>query len=70
MGRLAIYAKVSESKSRNMHYRIQRPRLSHPFNTPAEKIMFLQRTAGNQAVQKLALSDKTHTKFPNYRHKK
>jgi len=56
MGGLAIqYAKIPETK-RNSSLRIQRKKSSQPMKTPADRILFLQRTIGNQAVQRLIKS--------------
>ena len=63
MGGLARqYAKIPETK-RNSPLRIQRTKSSQPIKTPADGILFLQRTIGNQAVQRLIKSGTLQTKL-------
>ena len=63
MGGLARqYAKLPETK-RNLILRIQRTKSSLPIITPADRILFLQRTIGNQAVQRLIKSGTLQAKL-------
>jgi outer membrane protein OmpA-like peptidoglycan-associated protein len=63
MGRLTIqYTKIPETK-RNSPLLIQRTKSSQPIKTPADRILFLQRTIGNQAVQQLIKSRTLQTKL-------
>ena len=63
MGKLAIqYAKLPETK-RNSPLRIQKTKSSQPIKTPADRILLLQRTIGNQAVQRLIKSGTLQTKL-------
>jgi len=60
---LAIqYAKLPETK-RNSPLRIQRAKSSQPIKTPSDRILFLQRTIGNQAVQRLMRSGTLQAKL-------
>jgi hypothetical protein len=64
MGGLAIqYAKIPETKRKNSPLRIQREKSSLPITTPADRILFLQRTIGNQAVQRLIKSGTLQAKL-------
>jgi hypothetical protein len=63
MGGLTIqFAKLPEVK-RNSPLRVQRTKSSQPIKTPADRILFLQRTIGNQAVQRLIKSGILQTKL-------
>ncbi len=63
MGGLAIqYTKLPETK-RNSPLLIQRTKSSQPIKSPADRILFLQRTIGNQAVQRLIKSGTLQTKL-------
>jgi len=63
MGGLARqYAKIPETK-RNSPLRIQRTKSSQPIKSPADRILFLQRTIGNQAVQRLIKSGTLQAKL-------
>jgi hypothetical protein len=46
-----------------MHPIIEKPRFSNPLKSPAKKIMFFQKTAGNQAVQRLIKSQALQAKL-------
>jgi hypothetical protein len=64
MGGLTIqYAKLPETKRKNSPLRIQRKKSSQPIKSPADRILFLQRTIGNQAVQQLIKSRTLQTKL-------
>jgi flagellar motor protein MotB len=63
MGGLTIqYARLPETK-RNSPLRIQRAKSSQQIKSPADRILFLQRTIGNQAVQRLIKSGTLQTKL-------
>ena len=63
MGELAIqYAKIRETK-KNSPLLTQRTKSSQPIKTPAERILFLQRSIGNQAVQRLIKSGTLQAKL-------
>ena len=51
-----LYAKTPVAKRSNSSLRIQRKKSSQPLKSPADRILFLQRTIGNQAVQRLIKS--------------
>ncbi|MBW2690368.1 MAG: hypothetical protein JRC99_10620, partial [Deltaproteobacteria bacterium] len=54
MGKIArLYAKKPDATKSSSFIRIQRRKSSQPWKSLAERILFLQRTAGNQAVQRL-----------------
>ena len=64
MGELSrIYAKKPDVKKSNSILRIQRTKSSQPIKSPADRILFLQRTIGNQAVQRLIKSGTLQTKL-------
>jgi len=46
-----LYAKTPIVKRSNSSLRIQRKKSSQPQKSPADQILFLQRTIGNQAVR-------------------
>ena len=63
MGGLTIqYARLPETK-RNSPLRIQRKKSSQQIKSPADIILFLQRTIGNQAVQRLIKSGTLQAKL-------
>ena len=63
MGEISrLYAKIPETK-RNSPLRIQRTKSSQPIKTPADRILFLQRTIGNHAVQRLIKSGTLQAKL-------
>ena len=63
MSGLAIqYTKLPETK-RNSPLLIQRTKSSQPIKSPADRILFLQRTIGNQAVQRLIKSGTLQAKL-------
>jgi len=63
MGGLTIqYAKLPETK-RNSPLLIQRKKSSQPIKSSANRILFLQRTIGNQAVQRLIKSGTLQAKL-------
>jgi len=63
MGGLARqYAKIIETK-RNSPLLIQRTKSLQPIKSPADRILFLQRTIGNQAVQRLIKSGTLQAKL-------
>jgi hypothetical protein len=51
-----LYAKTPIVKRSNSSLAIQRKKPSHPLKSPSDRILFLQRTIGNQAVQRLIKS--------------
>ena len=51
-----LYAKTPVVKRSNSSLRIQRKKSSQQLKSPADQILFLQRTIGNQAVQRLIKS--------------
>ena len=57
------YAKTPIVKRSNSSLRIQRNKSSQPLKSPADRILFLQRTIGNQAVQRLIKSGTLQTKL-------
>ena len=63
MGGLAKqYARKLEKK-KNSPLRIQRTKSSQPIKSPTDRILFLQRTIGNQAVQRLIKSGTLQAKL-------
>lgn len=50
------YANIFEVKRKNSVFYIQRTELSQSVKSPQVRILFLQRTIGNQAVQRLIKS--------------
>jgi Domain of unknown function (DUF4157) len=58
-----LYGKTPEVKKRNSPLRIQRTKSSQPIKTPADRILLLQRTIGNQAVQQLIKSGTLQAKL-------
>jgi hypothetical protein len=56
------YAKIQETK-RNSPLRIQKTKSSQPIKTPADRILFLQKTIGNQAVQRMIKSGTLQAKL-------
>jgi len=58
-----LYAKKPNVKRSNSSLRIQRKKSSQPLQSPADRILFLQRTIGNQAVQRLIKSGTLQTKL-------
>jgi len=64
MGGLTIqYAKLPETKRKNSPLRIQRKKSSQQIKSPADRILFLQRTIGNQAVQRMVRSGALQAKL-------
>jgi len=57
------YARIPEIKEKKPPLRIQRTKSSQPIKTPADRILFLQRTIGNQAVQRLIKSGTLQAKL-------
>ena len=58
-----LYAKTPILKRKNSSLRIQRKKSSQPLKSPADRILFLQRTIGNQAVQRLIKSGTLQAKL-------
>jgi len=57
MGEISrLYAKTPDVKKSNSVLLTQRMKSSQPIKTPADRILFLQRTIGNQTVQRLIKS--------------
>jgi hypothetical protein len=61
--RTRIAAKTTESKKENSVPQQRKTELSQPMRSPADQILFLQRTAGNQAVQRLLKSGALQAKL-------
>ncbi|MCD4677527.1 MAG: hypothetical protein K8S18_16270, partial [Desulfobacula sp.] len=55
--------KLPETKRKNSPLRIQRKKSSQPIRSPTERILFLQRTMGNQSVQRLIKSGTLQAKL-------
>ncbi len=51
--RVGQIAKVPEVKQSNLNSRVRRTKRLHSMDTPVDRILYLQRTAGNQAVSRL-----------------
>ncbi|MBW2738206.1 MAG: DUF4157 domain-containing protein [Deltaproteobacteria bacterium] len=58
-----LYVKTPNLKRSNSSHRIQRKKASQPLKSPADRILFLQRTIGNQAVQRLIKSGTLQAKL-------
>ena len=58
-----LYTKKPIVKRSNSSIRIQRNKSSQPLKSPADRILFLQRTIGNQAVQRLIKSGTLQAKL-------
>jgi len=58
-----LYAKTPIEKRSNSSLGIQRKKASQPLKSPADRILFLQRTIGNQAVQRLMKSGTLQAKL-------
>jgi len=58
-----LYTKTSNLKRSNSSLQIQRKKPSQPLKSPADRILFLQRTIGNQAVQRLIKSGTLQAKL-------
>jgi len=58
-----LYAKIPDVQKSNSVLRIQRTKSSQPIKSPADRILFLQRTIGNQAVQRLIKSGTLQAKL-------
>jgi hypothetical protein len=58
-----LYAKIPDVQKSNSVLRIQRTKSSQPIKSPADRILFLQRTIGNQAVQRLIRSGTLQAKL-------
>jgi len=54
--RAGLVAKTPEVKQSNSNSRVRRSECLQSMNTPVDRILFLQRTAGNQAVSRLMKS--------------
>ena len=64
MGEISrLYAKTPDVQKSNSVLRIQRTKSSQPIKAPADRILFLQRTIGNQAVQRLIRSGTLQAKL-------
>ena len=61
--RVGQIAKVPEVKHSNSNSRVRRTEHLQSMDTPADRILFLQRTAGNQAVQRLVRSGALQAKL-------
>ena len=56
-------AKVPEVKQSNSNFRVRRTKRLQSMDTPVDRILFLQRTAGNQAVSRLMRSGTLQAKL-------
>jgi len=64
MGEISrLYAKTPDVQKSNSVLRIQRKKSSQPIKSPADRILSLQRTIGNQAVQRLIKSGALQAKL-------
>ena len=64
MGEISrLYAKIPDVQKSNSVLRIQKTKSSQPIKSPADRILFLQRTIGNQAVQRLIKSGTLQAKL-------
>jgi hypothetical protein len=61
--RVGQITKVPEVKQSNLNFRVRRTKRLRSVDTPADRILFLQRTAGNQAVQRLVRSGALQAKL-------
>lgn len=61
--RVRIQAKKPDAKRENRALQTRKTNLSQSINSPADRIMFLQRTIGNKAVQRLIKSGALQTKL-------
>ena len=57
------YTKTLEANRKKSPLRIQKTKLSQLMSTPSDRILFLQRTIGNQAVQRLVKSGALQAKL-------
>ena len=64
MGEISrLYAKTPDVQKSNSPLLVQRTKSSQPIKSPADRILFLQRTIGNQAVQRLIKSGALQAKL-------
>lgn len=61
--RAKVITKAPEAKRENKASQTSKPELSQSTNSPLDQILFLQRTIGNQAVQRLFKSGIIHAKL-------
>lgn len=61
--RVRIPAKKPDAKRENRAFQTRKTDLSQSINSPVDRILFLQRTIGNQAVQRLIKSGAFRAKF-------
>jgi len=61
--RVGKIAKVPEVKQSNSNSQVRRTGRLQSMDTPVDRILFLQRTAGNQAVQRLSKSGTLQAKL-------
>ena len=61
--RVGQIAKVPEVKQSNSNFRVRRTEHLRSMDTPVDRILFLQRTAGNQAVSRLMKSGALQAKL-------
>ena len=61
--RVGQIAKVPEVKQSNSNSRVRRTKRLQSMDTPVDRILFLQRTAGNQAVSRLMRSGALQAKL-------
>ncbi|KAF5427580.1 MAG: hypothetical protein C5S41_01305 [Candidatus Methanomarinus sp.] len=61
--RVGQIAKVPEIKQSNSNSQVRRTKYLQSMDTPADRILYLQRTAGNQAVSRLIKSGALQTKL-------
>lgn len=58
-----IATKAPETKRKSTTPQIRKPELSQSMDSPVDRILFLQRTVGNQAVQRMMKSGTLQAKF-------
>ena len=61
--RVGQIAKVPEAKQSNLNLRVRRTERLQSVDAPVDRILYLQRTAGNQAVQRLIRSGTLQAKL-------
>ena len=61
--RVGQIPKAPEVKQSSSNYRVRRSERLHSMDTPVDRILFLQRTVGNQAVPRLMKSGALQVKL-------
>ncbi|MBU1568281.1 MAG: hypothetical protein KJ630_21990 [Proteobacteria bacterium] len=60
---MMLTTKIPETTQSRDVPRVRKPGPSQPMNSPVDRILFLQRTIGNQAVLRMMQSKATHSKI-------